>query len=274
MADILVKTIKDNKEEIEKIVGAAPGWNAATKHFDSLFNQMANPQDALWSKAMIEELYTVYYKARDEDKSCSNITERTVKAMPKSKANDTKKIFLQIANVCRIFHAGHKVNFAEVELPENFNEIPMAPAKKKGFYTYANGMPTLYPRISLTFDYWVPKILDWTKEIREKELKTWKGESIFQHESCTDFMRICLLFLSDPENMTPLAKAPEREALLKLMGEEFVWIKKSAKREDIIGNNKKIISGLKELNKQTKIEIPLEAWSRIVKSSFLKSLIK
>ncbi|MBN2597776.1 MAG: hypothetical protein JXR82_13465 [Marinifilaceae bacterium] len=274
MVDILAKVIKENRKEVEIAIEAAPDWSIASMHFNSLFNCMANPQDLLWSKRMMEELSAVYYKARDEDKSCSNITERTVNAMPKSKANDTKKILLQIANVCRILNAGHKVNFGVDELPEDFDEIPMASAKKKGFYTYASEMPALYPKISLTFDYWVPKIFDWTQEIREKQLKTWQGEDILQYESCTDFMRICLLFLSDPLSRVPLAKTPERETLLKLLGEEFLWIKKSDKREDILGNNEKIAAGLKELNKQTGIEIPLEAWSRIIKSSFFKSFIK
>jgi len=30
----------------------------------------------------------------------------------------------------------------------------MVPAKKKGFFTYAEEMPSLYKKISLTFDYW------------------------------------------------------------------------------------------------------------------------
>jgi len=59
-----------------------------------------------------------------------------------------------------------------------------------------------------------------------------------------------------------------------LLGEEFVWIKKSAKREDIPGNNERLISGLQELNVQSGINIPLEAWSRLLASPFLKPLIK
>ncbi|HPF52365.1 MAG TPA: hypothetical protein PK335_12355 [Draconibacterium sp.] len=116
--------------------------------------------------------------------------------------------------------------------------------------------------------------MEWTEEIRKNGFKDWQGEEILAHESCTDFMRLSLMFLSDFENSLPFAKADDRQKLLSLLGEEFTWIKKSAKREDIIENNRKLLTGLKEFNIQTGVEIPLESWNRILYSHFLKPLIK
>lgn len=275
MANTLIVAIKDNKAQVEEAIKAAPDWSIATKHFDALFSRMANPKDTLWSKAMIDELHTVYYKARAEDKKCKNITERTIKAMPKAKANDTKKIFLQIASTCRIFHASHKVNFDPLEIPAGFDEIPMTTGKKKGFLTYAENMPTLYQKISLTFDYWVPKILDWTQELREKGLTDWKEEASMQHESCTDFMRIALMFLSDIKNNLPIAKWDVREAILnKCFDQEFIWIKKSARQEDILVNSKALLYHLGRVAAETNLTIPTEAWSRILNLKCIKEQLK
>lgn len=275
MANILIAAINDNKALVEEAIKAAPDWSIATRHFDGLFSHMANPKDVLWSKAMIDKLLSVYYKARDEDKACKNITERTVKAMPASLANDTKIIFLQIANTCRIFHAGHKVNFEKLEIPDDFDEIPMAAGKKKGFLTYAEDIPTLYRKISLTFDYWVPKILDWTQELREKGMSDWKGKSSMQQESCTDFMRIALMFLSDIKNNLPIAKWDVRENLLnKCFNEEFIWIKKSARQEDILANSKTLQHHLSKVTAETGLTIPTEAWSRILDIKPVKLILK
>lgn len=264
MTNSLITAINDNKPEVEAAIQAAPDWSIATNHFDELFCRMANPDDTLWSKAVIDELHTNYYKARDEDKDCKNITERTVKAMPKAIANDIKIIFLQIANTCRIFHAGHKVNFEPFEIPSGFNDIPMVEGKKKGLFTYSEAMPALYQKISLTFDYWIPKILDWAQELRKKGLSDWKGEASMQHESCTDFMRIALMFLSDTNNL-PIAKWDVRESLLNnCFDAEFIWIKKSAKHEAIIANSEALQYHLDKVATNTGLTIPSEAWSRIL----------
>ena len=79
--------------------------------------------------------------------------------------------------------------------------------------------------------------------------------------------------MSDTENNPPFAKAEDREAMLKAMDEVLGWIKKSAKREDIKGNNEKIILGLKRLHQQTGVDIPVEAWVRIQQTTFFKDHI-
>jgi hypothetical protein len=213
-------------------------------------------------------------KARDTDKDCANITVRTVHAIGKGRANDTKKVMLQIASACRVFNAAHKVNFDEEELPDGFDEIPMTASKKKGVFGFAEAVPSLYPKTSLTFDYWVPKIFEVTNEVREKRIKAWRGDASSSLESCTDFMRICLIFLSDPAKQVPIAKAEDREAFLRLTGQEFTWLKKSAKREDIATNSNKLKAGLTEVSRESGIPIPFEAWSRLQYAPFIKTLIK
>lgn len=274
ISSLLIDSIKENKVEIEKLVAERPNWEMAAQKFDFFFKSISDPKDPLWPEGTINKLKEVYFAQRDKDKGMSNITLRTVTGMPDHLKNDTKKIFLQTAEVCSIFNASHKVNFENDELPEDYPNIKMIPSKTKGFSVLTHPLPSLYKKTSLTFDYWIPKMLEWTTEIRNKNLRDWRGEAILQHESCTDFMRICLLFLSDTTTNPPLAKAEDREALLKLLGEEFIWLKKSAKREDIKTNSSKIMDGFVQLNKLTGIDIPLEAWNRILYASFAKSLIK
>ncbi|TND09618.1 MAG: hypothetical protein FD123_975 [Bacteroidetes bacterium] len=274
MPNALIAALKNNRRETEAIIKAAPDWTIANRAFDAFFKNMINHKDSLWSEDFIRELHHVYLEARDRDKSCANITIRTVKAMPKTKAESTKKVMLQMAGICRIFNASHKVNFEPDELPHDFDDVPVQPAAKKGYYTYKDEMPSLYPKTSLTFDYWVPKLLDWTKEVRENKIKDWKNEAINAHEACTDFMRVCLLFISDHKNNVPVAKAEDREAFLKLFGEPFAWIKKSAKREDIAANSAGIKKGLAQLARDTGILIPLEAWNRLQQAAFVKPIIK
>lgn len=274
ISEELTRVITTNKREIDILISQKPVWNIAKEKFNILFSSLANPNDSLWLDTTFKLLKNVYFNQRNTDKCSSNITVRTLNGMPDNLRNDTKIIFLQIADCCGFFNASHKVNFELEELPENYNEIKMIPAKNIGNFTFAEKTPSLYGKISLTFDYWIPKILEWTEEIRDKEFKDWKGEEILEHDTCTDFMRLSLLFLSEPEKNPPISKADDREKFMSLLGEEFVWIKKSAKREDIKGNNLKITSGLKELNKQIGFEIPIESWSRILYSPFLKPLIK
>ncbi len=269
-----IKAITDNVTEVKETAENVSDWKYAANKFSQFFNKMANPSDLLWTFEMMKELWETYYKARENDKSCTNITLRTVKAMPKERQNETKKIFLQIADICRIFHAGHKVNFEPDELPQDFAEIIMVSAKKIGFFTYAEEMPSLYKKISLTFDYWVPKILDWTQEIREKGLKEWKGEAIQKHETCTDFMRIALMFLSAPETNLPIAKSDVREKMLKnIFYEDFIWIKKSQKREDILTNSEKLKICLDQLSSEVNMKINYEAWSRLLNLKYIKAFI-
>ncbi len=270
----LIQAITGNKGEIENLISQQPDWNIAKEKFNILFSRISNPQDSLWSDKTFKILKTVYFNQRESDKCSNNITIRTINGMPDNLKNDTKIIFLQIADCCRFFNASHKVNFESEELPDDYKEIKMIPAKNKGIFTFAERTPSLYGKISLTFDYWVPKILEWTEEIRDKDLKEWQGNSILEQESCTDFMRLSLLFLSETEKNPPMAKADDREKFLGLLGEEFTWLKKSAKREDIIGNNLKITSGLSDLGKKTGFDIPLESWSRILYAPFIKPLIK
>jgi len=274
LSPALIQIIRDNQLEIQTIVSQKPDWSVVQEKFNYFYTHLSNPNDTLWSTSTFNVLKKVYFQQRDADNCSSNITIRTVAGMPEMLKNDTKTIFLQIADICCFFNASHKVNFDAEELPVNFNEIKMIPGKVKGSFTYAEKTTSLYAKTSLTFDYWVPKILEWTEEIRNKDFKDWKGGHIHEHESCTDFMKISLLFLRDIENNPPVAKAEDREKLLALLGEEFIWLKKSAKREDIHGNNRKIVSGLNELETQTGLTIPLEAWSRIMYSSFIKPLIK
>jgi hypothetical protein len=270
----LAAAIKSHKAETDAVIGAAPDWTTATNAFGQLFRKMADPKDSLWSAAFIDKLSRTYLDARDTDKTCANITVRTVNAMGKREANDTKKVMLQIANGCRVFNAAHKVNFEEAELPEGFPEIPMTSSKKKGVFTYGESVAAVYPKTSLTFDYWVPKIFEVTREVREKKIRDWKGEPTSALESCTDFMRICLIFLSDPAKNIPIAKAEDRQAFLGLFGQEFTWLRKSAKREDVASNSNRIKAGLTEVSKETGMAIPFEAWSRLQYAPFIKPLIK
>lgn len=268
----LIQAIRDNKSTIVTLIHETPDWQLAFRRVDALYTRMSNADDPIWGETNFKVFKETYFSQRDKDKGMSNIIVRTVSAMPESLKNPTRILFLQLAEVCSLFNASHKTNFEADELPNDETSIKMVPAKTKGYFTYAEPTPSIYKKISLTFDYWVPKFIEWTEEIRAKRLKDWKGENILAHESCTDFMRICLLFLSDTKNNPPVAKADDREALLKLLGEEFVWLKKSATREDIPGNNLKIISGLKKLNQHSGVDIPLEAWSRIQQAPFVKAL--
>lgn len=274
ISDKLIDAIKSNQPEINSIISQKPDWNIAREKINNLFSCLANPNDNIWSDDTFKILKKVYFQQRETDNCSGNITIRTLNGIPENLKNDVKIIFLQIADCCTFFNASQKVNFTPEELPELYDKIEMIPSKQKGFLTYKTKTPSLYEKISLTFDYWVPKIIEWTEEIRNNGFKDWYGEEIFVHESCTDFMRLSLMFLSDFENNLPIAKADDRQKLLNLLGEEFIWIKKSIKREDIIGNNKKILSGLKELNIQTGVDIPLESCNRLLYSPYLKPLIK
>jgi hypothetical protein len=273
MINQLGKILKDHKEDVNEMIKSAPDWNIPFNKMEALYARMKNPADKVWGKEGFQTFSEVYYAQRDKDKGMSNIVARTIPAMPEQLKNNAKIMFLQIAEICCFFNASHKVNFEVSELPEGYDEIRMT-AKGKGVFTYAFPIPSLYKKISLTFDYWVPKFLDWCHEIRDKGLKDWKGEAILEHESCTDFMRICLLFLSDTKHNPPIAKAEDRETFLKMFGEEFVWVKKSAKREDILTNSEKLREGLARLNKEVGIDIPLESWSRISQASFIKGMMK
>ncbi len=272
--NVIVKAIKDNQVEIKQLIAEKQDWSTAQKRFALLYLSMSNPGDKLWSQASFGKFKEVYYAQREKDKGMSNIITRTLVAIPEKLKNDTRIMFLQMAEVCSLFNASHKVNFEADELPKDFSAIKVIPGKAKGVFTYAVPTASIYKKTSLTFDYWVPKFIEWTEEIRSKKLKDWKGEAILQHESCTDFMRICVMFLSNPNANPPIAKAEDREAFLKHCGEEFVWIKKSAKREDILTNNKKLIAACSKISKESGIDIPLEAWSRIQQVNCIKSLLR
>ncbi len=131
--DILAAVLREHEGEVRQALTQTPDWPRAARRVDSLFGHLVNPKDKLWSKATIEKLTSVYLAEQGNYQS-GNITLRTLSAMPSSLRNDTKKIFLQIAEVCAVFNASHKVNFEADELPESFEEVPMVPAKKKGFF--------------------------------------------------------------------------------------------------------------------------------------------
>ena len=271
-SDILAGALLKHEQEVRGALTQNPDWSRAASKFDTFFSRIVNPKDVLWSTATLEKLTGVYLAGRGDYQS--NITLRTVSAMPAGLRNDTKKIFIQIAEICTFFNASHKVNFDASELPEDFVDVPMTPAKKKGFFTYAAPLPALYTKTSLSFDYWVPKILEWVSEIRRDGKSAWRGTAILKHENCTDFMRIALLFLSDPLGCPPVAKAEDRQALLeRVFGERFIWIKKSQKREDILQNNRVIVEGLNRTAASAGLKIPLEAWSRLLPLAFVKELL-
>lgn len=272
-SEALSAALQAHEKEVREAVAQGADWKGASERMDAFFARLANPKDPLWSAATIEKLTQVYFSARDRDECSGNITLRTVSAMPAGLRADTTKILLQIGFVCGFFNASHKVNFEPDEVPAIFPEVPMAPGKKKGTCTFATPMPALYPKTSLTFDYWVPKILEWTAEIRSKGLKTWRGPAILEHDSCTDFMRSALLFLSNPAEMPPVAKQEDRESLLTQSGGAFVWIKKSQKREDILENNAALRDTLNDSAKAAGLKIPLEAWARLFPLPFLKPVL-
>ena len=271
----LLEVLDTNRADIDKTIAERPDWSKAKTAFDNFFQSLSNSNDALWSVSNFTAFKKAYFEARDMDKGMSNITLRTLACLPEELKNDAKKMFLQTAYVCGIFNASHKVNFEKDELPAGFDTVPIIPGKTKGQFTYSEPLPAIYRKTSLTFDYWMPKILEWTEEIRSKNLPEWQEESILSHENCTDFMRCCLLFISDPEAAPPVAKAEDREVILtNWFGSEFRWMKKSAKREDIPGNNQRLKEGFELLNRMAKIEIPLEAWSRLQNHAAIKSHIK
>jgi hypothetical protein len=261
----LATLLKDHRADVQRIVAEKPDWKDGAKRFDAFYAHLANAKDPLWSAATMKEFSTTYFAQREKDKGMSNIVTRTVPALPKNLQAGAKLIFLHMAEACTFFNAQHKVNFSADELPA-INPIPMLPGKAKGTCVLAQPMPALYAKTSLTFDHWVPKLLEWMDEVRTKGLRTWRGKAILEHEACTDFMRIALLFLNDPTGEPPIAKAEEREKLLALFGQPFVWIKKSVKREDIAANSLAIRSGLEKLGK----DIPLEAWGRVLRAPFMK----
>ncbi|MDX2281589.1 MAG: hypothetical protein NW218_18520 [Saprospiraceae bacterium] len=275
ISPLLIKAVNDHGAELETLISERPDWTKAAAAFDTFFQSLSNPNDPLWSASNFSVFKKAYFEAKETDKGMSNITLRTLACLSDGFKNDAKKMFLQTAHVCGIFNALHKVNFEKEELPDQFDAVPMLPGKAKGQFTYAQPLPAIYKKTSLTFDYWMPKILEWAEEIRSKNLQSWRGESILAHESCTDFMRCCLLFLSNPETHTPIAKAEDREAILtNWFGLDFVWVKKSAKREDILGNNQRLVEGFHALSKAAETNIPLEAWSRLQSHIAIKSLIK
>jgi hypothetical protein len=274
ISETFLLALRDHSPEINRLIGLKPDWDRTCDRFNQFWNHVCNPDDPVWSRKTMELLSEVYFFQRDRDNGMSNITLRTLAGMPQELRNPVKLIFLQIAEACTFFNATHKVNFEPEELPADHPGIKMIPGKVKGMMTFANPLPALYPKTSLTFDYWVPKILEWTVEVRQKQLTEWKGKAILRHESCTDFMRISLMFLSDAENYPPIAKSEDREALLLLMGRDFIWLKKSAKREDILLNSMNISAALQGSAAAAGMHIPLESWSRILPAPFMKSLLK
>jgi hypothetical protein len=270
----LVQALQENKEAVEQLVSEQPDWRLAAERFDRLFDRMKDPSDTVWSAATFGTFKEVYFAQRNADKGMSNIVTRTLAGLPEKLHEDVRLIFLQIAEACCFFNGSHKVNFDASELPKDTNGIAIVPGKAKGTFTYGQPTPALYKKISLTFDYWVPKLIEWTEEVRIKGLTDWKGAAIPEHDSCTDFMRISLQFLADPEHAVPVAKAEDREALLRLFGDNFVWIKKSAKREDIVQNSLQLQKGLEAAAKEAGVAVPVEAWSRLQQAPFIKSVLK
>ena len=125
--DILGDVLRKHEREVREVLVQKPDWEGAARKFDALFGYMADPKDHLWSSATIETLTPVYLAERGNYES-GNITLRTVARMPARLHNDTKKIFLQIAEFCTLFNASHKVYFEADELPEGRVDVALAPA--------------------------------------------------------------------------------------------------------------------------------------------------
>jgi hypothetical protein len=274
MSTVLVAALRNCRADLEPLIEGAPDWSVASRAFDALFRKMADPVSPAWPTAFIDTLHETYSRARDDDKDCTSIIVRTVNAMPAARRNDTKKVMLEIASVCRVFNAANKVHFTRDELPRDFDEVPMRPSTKKDALTYEREMPSLYPRTSLTLDYWVPKLLDWTRDIRAERISEWRNGAATSLDSCTDFMSVCIAFLADPRENIPIAKADDREALLRLLGEPFIWKRRSAKREDIAANSAALTAGLARVSKSAGIAIPVEAWSRVQHVPSIRALLK
>ncbi len=87
-------------------------------------------------------------------------------------------------------------------------------------------------------------------------------------------MRIALMFLSAPESNLPIAKSDVREKMLKnIFSEDFVWIKKSQKREDILTNSEKLKNCLGQLSSELNMQINYEAWTRLLNLKYIKAFI-
>ncbi len=61
--------------------------------------------------------------------------------------------------------------------------------------------------------------------------------------------------------------------LKNIFHEDFAWIKKSQKREDIPVNSEKLKNCLDRLSSEVNIQINYEAWSRLLNLKYIKAFI-
>jgi hypothetical protein len=63
----------------------------------------------------------------------------------------------------------------------------------------------------------------------------------------------------------PVCKQDLRQGLLEgVFGEEFKWVKKSAKGEDVVGNTKVLVGCLGRAADAAGIRVPVESWGRVL----------
>ncbi len=69
-------------------------------------------------------------------------------------------------------------------------------------------------------------------------------------------------------------KSDVREKMLKnIFYEDFIWIKKSQKREDILANSEKHKNSLDQLSSEINLQINNESWTRLLNIKFIKAFI-
>jgi hypothetical protein len=61
--------------------------------------------------------------------------------------------------------------------------------------------------------------------------------------------------------------------LKNIFYEDFIWIKKSQKREDILTNSEKLKSCLDQLSEEVNKQINYEAWTRLLNLKYIKAFI-
>jgi hypothetical protein len=72
----------------------------------------------------------------------------------------------------------------------------------------------------------------------------------------------------------PVCKQDLRLGLVEgVFGEDFRWVKKSAKREDVVGNSTVLMECLGRASAEAGVRVPLEAWGRVLEVKGVKGVI-
>lgn len=58
--EILSGIIKENRNEVTRLVNNTPDWQLAFRRFDALFNCMRNPSDKIWSESNFSIFSEIY----------------------------------------------------------------------------------------------------------------------------------------------------------------------------------------------------------------------